>query len=63
MSGCAPVSEPTKLVIFCYLSWKSRLTNANNGKTLMHEDGALTNIASGPVWAAMTLLLGERNEL
>jgi hypothetical protein len=40
----------------------NRLTNANDCKTLVHEDGSLTDIASRPVRAAMTLFLGERDK-
>jgi hypothetical protein len=39
-----------------------KLTNADNCKTLMDENGALTNVTSGPVGTTVALSLGESNK-
>jgi hypothetical protein len=36
--------------------------NADNCKTLMDENGALTNVTSGPVGTTVALSLGESNK-
>ena len=39
-----------------------KLTNADDCKTLMDKNGALTNVTSGPVGTTVTLSLGKSNK-
>jgi hypothetical protein len=38
------------------------LTNTDNGKPFMDQDGSLSDITAGPIWTTMALLFRAGNE-